>query len=116
MQIPHFLEGGLDLRDWHRATVNLSVAPLIYEIVEPRITFRSLKWHPAEPAEDFSFFNCAIEGREALIYFPHPDTKPEHEQPDDVLEIWAKELIPGISYGDTVSLSVPEKQMRLLAS
>lgn len=115
MQIPHFQKAGLDLSDWHRATLNVSISPLRYEIVRPRVTFRSLRWHPTEPAEDFSFFDCTLNGREALIYYPHPETKPEHEQPDDVLELWVREFVPGLSYGDRVELTVSEEQMRFLA-
>lgn len=114
MQIPYFLDGGLDLRDWYRATVNVSIAPLRYEIVRPRVTFRSLKWHPSEPEEDFSFFDCTLNGSKALIYYPHPETKPEHEQPDDVLEIWARNFVSGISCGDSVQITVPRSQIRLL--
>jgi hypothetical protein len=51
-----------------------------------------LKWHPTEPAEDFSFFDIRAAGPvgepvAGLIYYPHPDTKPVHFQQPDVLEL-----------------------------
>ncbi|RBP44232.1 hypothetical protein DES53_10451 [Roseimicrobium gellanilyticum] len=115
MQLPFFETLGLDLSGYHLATLNLSIAPARYEVVKPRLTFRSVKWHPTEPAEDFSFFDCNLhlsgcEPVPALIYYPHPETKPEHFQPDDLLEVLAP-FIKGISYGMRLVLEVPEEQM-----
>lgn len=117
MQLPAFAALGLDLSGYHLATLNLSIAPARYEVVAPRFTFRDVKWHPTEPAEDFSFFDCRLlfPGREAvsaLIYYPHPETKPAHFQPDDLLEVLAP-FIEGISYGMQVTLEVPAEQMRV---
>ena len=55
-------------------------------------TFRDVKWHPTEPAEDFSFFDVRLirSGAPALaglINYPHPETKPMHFQQPDVLEL-----------------------------
>ena len=58
MQIPFFLEFGLDLSHYHTGTLNLSIAPHRFEIISPTHTFRLVKWHPTEPAEDFSFVAC----------------------------------------------------------
>lgn len=115
MQLPSFAALGLDLSVYHLATLNLSIAPAHYKVGKPRLTFRNVKWHPTEPAEDFSFFDCRIllPGREpvsALIYHPHPETKPEHFQPDDLLEVLAP-FIEGVSYGMQLVLEVPEEQM-----
>jgi hypothetical protein len=117
MQLPFFSALGLDLSAYHLATLNLSIAPVRYQVVAPRLTFRKVKWHPTELAEDFSFFDCKLHmpSREpvpALIYYPHPDTKPEHFQPDELLEVLAP-FIEGISYGMRLMLEVPEEQMRV---
>ena len=120
MQAPFFRERGLDLSGWHHSTLNLSIAPARFEILEARHTFRNLSWHPTEPAEDFSFFDCRVRrvgGDDfpwiaGLIYFPHPDTKPEHHQPPDVLEAIAREFINGLDYGDRLELAVDPEQMR----
>jgi hypothetical protein len=115
MQAPHFLARGLDLSGFHTGTLNVSIAPLRYRVVQPRHTFHAVQWHPVEPAEDFSFFEVNVllpngAPLPGLIYFPHPDTKPEHFQQPDVLEL----LLPwtaGLAYGMKVSLQVPRDQM-----
>jgi hypothetical protein len=115
MQMPHFLALGLDLSLYHIGTVNVSIAPLSYQIAQPRLTFRSVKWHPTEPAEDFSFCDCRLLRGNApsvagLIYYPHPETKPEHFQQPDVLELLLP-FIAGLDYGADIQLEIPKAQM-----
>lgn len=114
MQAPFFKAGGLDLTRFHPGTVNVSIAPLRYQVLEPRLTFRQVQWHPTEPAEDFSFFDCRIHFNgviyTGLIYYPHPETKPEHFQAPDVLEILAP-TIDGLIYGDYIKVDVDPLQM-----
>jgi hypothetical protein len=115
MQLPFFRELGLDLSRYHLGTLNVSIAPLSYRVMQSKITFRKVKWHPEDPAEDFSFFDVVVHRDDAapvsgLIYFPHPDTKPEHFQSPDVLEL----LLPwteGLGYGTKIKLDVPAAQM-----
>ena len=110
MQIPHFAERGLDLSDWFPATLNLSLSPRGFELREANFTFREVDWHPTEPAEDFSFFACEVRSPETddwfagWGYYPHPETKPEHFQPDDLLEVMVERKLPGLAYGDPVEL------------
>lgn len=115
MQRPHFAALGLDLSGIHPGTLNVSIAPRKFHVKAPRHVFRGVKWHPVEPAEDFSFFDVTLhtEDRPGLagwIYLPHPDTKPEHFQDPDVLEL----LLPwteGLRYGSEIMLEVPFDQM-----
>ncbi len=115
MQLPFFKELGLDLSVFHLGTLNVSIAPLNYRVVKPRRTFHALKWHPTEQAEDFSFFDVTVhrDGTSPVsgfIYHPHPDTKPEHFQKPDVLEL----LLPwreGLGYGTKILLEAPAEQM-----
>jgi hypothetical protein len=117
MQLPFFEELGLDLSTFYPGTLNVSIAPLSYRVVQARHTFRALKWHPEDPAEDFSFFDVTVHRDGAalvrgLIYHPHPDTKPVHFQKPDVLEL----LLPwteGLSYGTKIRLEVPDEQMMI---
>lgn len=117
MQAPHFRALGLDLSVFHPGTLNASIAPARYEVVQPKFTFRRVQWHPVEPAEDFSFFDVRLSRShgawfDGLIYYPHPETKPEHFQSPDVLEL----LMPPINdlhYGDEVRLEIPAGQMRI---
>jgi hypothetical protein len=118
MQTPFFQALGLDLTAYYRGTINVSLAPLKYRVVKARYTFRAVKWHPAAPPEDFSFFDVRLlrDGAEpgaGLIYFPHPETKPEHFQRDDVLELLLP-FVEGIGYGAPLKLAVPTGQMMVL--
>jgi len=117
MQTPHFKAMGLDLESYFPGTVNVSIAPRSYRVLQPRVTFRAVKWHPIAPAEDFSFFDVRLlrEGQpdvDGLIYFPHPETKPEHLQQPDILEL----LLPytdGLMVAAALRLAVPREQMHV---
>jgi hypothetical protein len=118
MQRPYFAALGLDLAAMHAGTLNISIAPARYELRQPRWTFPLVKWHPTEPAETFSFVQARMETadrREAAgwIYHPHPETKPEHFQSTDVLEVLMP-FVEGLDYGTPVTLWVPEDQMGTL--
>lgn len=120
MQQPHFLALGLDIGLFYRGTLNVSIAPSRYRVIKPRLTFRDVKWHPVEPKEDFSFFDVRLLGpnRDAvvgLIYYPHPETKPEHFQAPDVLEILLP-FVDGLKYGMELTLEIPAEQMVIEAS
>ncbi len=115
MQTPFFHTLGLDLSRYHMGTLNVSIAPLSYRVVTPRLTFRSVKWHPTEPPEDFSFFDVRLLREnlppiEGLIYFPHPETKPTHFQNPDVLELLLP-FVEGLGYGTVIQLEVPSAQL-----
>ena len=45
----------------------------------------------------------------AWIYWPHPETKPEHFQPGGVAEVIAPP-VPGLAYGDRVALETDPGQ------
>src|SRR5512133_441040 len=115
MQTPHFQARGFDISNLYPGTLNVSIAPLRYWVVKARHTFPNVKWHPAAPAEDFSFFDVRIV-RPGLapvagfIYYPHPDTKPEHFQQPDVLELLLP-FVEGLRYGMTLTLEIPREQM-----
>ena len=120
MQIPHFLALGLDIGQFHTGTLNVSVAPWQYRVVKPRFNFNQVKWHPTEPAETFSFFDVLVSHSNqpavaGFIYFPHPETKPEHFQKPDVLELLLP-FVEGLKYGMALQLQIPTAQMRMEAA
>ncbi len=117
MQTPHFLALGLDIRCFFTGTVNVSIAPLRYRILRPRLTLLQVKWHPVEPAEDFSFFDCLLQLPGAppvagLVYYPHPETKLEHFQNPDVLELLLP-FVDGLRYNLGVTIRIPADQMHI---
>lgn len=115
MQLPHFQQRGLDLRHLYPGTVNVSIAPLQFRVRQPRYTFPQVQWHPTAPAETFSFFDVGVRGPggrvvAGFIYYPHPETKPEHFQQPDVLEL----LLPfmdAITYGADLILEISPAQI-----
>ena len=115
MQAPFFRALGFDLAVYHGGTLNVSIAPRAYRVVKAPTTFRHVKWHPIEPAEDFSFFDVRVIRPDGppfagKIYYPHPDTKPEHFQQPEVLELLLP-YIEGISTGMEMTLEIPAEQM-----
>jgi hypothetical protein len=115
MQTPFFRALGFDLGRYHGGTLNVSIAPRHYRVVAPRLTYRAVKWHPTEPAEDFSFFDVRLlrdnlHPVEGLIYFPHPETKPTHFQAPDVLELLLP-FVEGLAYGTEIQIEVPSMQI-----
>jgi hypothetical protein len=117
MQAPFFRKLGVDLAAFHPGTVNVSIAPHRYRPGRARHTFRDVKWHPTEPAEDFSFFDlrlirAGLSPLAGFIYYPHPDTKPTHFQQLDVLELLLP-FVEGMHYGMELTLETPADQLSI---
>lgn len=115
MQAPFFRALGLDLDAFHRGTMNVSISPCRYRVLKAPTTFRQVKWHPTEPAEDFSFFDVQLQRANGVavagkIYYPHPETKPAHFQAPDVLELLFP-FVEGLCGGDEIQLRIPAEQM-----
>ena len=115
-QIPFFKERGLDLSLYFPGTINLDISPLGFIIQQPKLFLEKINWSPHIPPENFYFFDLKllIDGQEyeGLIYMPDPETKVEHEQRSTILELILPK-IPGLEYGDTVEIEVPEEQLRI---
>lgn len=124
-QLPIFRERGLDLTGLHPATLNVSLAPRRLAWEHPRVTFRDVKWRPDLPAETFSFSPCRVVteragteasrpegGHPGWLYRPHPETKPRHHQPDDVVEVISRRL-EGVGYGSRLVLEVDPAEVRI---
>jgi len=109
MQIPFFQELGLDLTPFFPGTLNITIAPQTFKIMQPEYTFKNLKWNPDFPPETFSFFPCKIVTQnstyQGLIYYPHPETKIGHFQDQSTLEVLAP-FISNLHYGDTIKLKL----------
>jgi hypothetical protein len=117
MQKPFFCEQGLNLDEYFPGTLNLSISPYKFAIKQAKYTFKNIKWSPDDPAEDFSFFDCQIiidadRIISGLIYYPHPETKPEHFQPPDLLEIMTTH-IDDLKYGDELTIEIDSQQINI---
>lgn len=113
MQAPLFKRQGLDLTAYFggvffKGTLNVSIEPLIWEIVKPEYVMHDIQWTDLQPAEDFFLSPAALAYRgqsyRAMLYVPDPATKPAHFNPPHIVDVLAAP-IPGIGYGSEVELS-----------
>ncbi|MBE9044739.1 hypothetical protein IQ255_10020 [Pleurocapsales cyanobacterium LEGE 10410] len=116
MQLPFFQQLGLDLSGFFLGTLNISIAPHVFRVIQPKYTFKRVKWHPNYAPETFSFSPCKIMHRkiiyEGWIYYPHPETKIGHFQDDSILEAIAPK-IPHLDYGDRLILGINPQEIEL---
>jgi len=116
MQAPFFADRGLDLSGLHLATLNVSIAPLHFRMGVPEFRFPRIAWTELHPAEDFSFSRCVLEfdgvRHDALVYYPHPETKARHFVDDQTIEIIAP-YIERIQAGDVVLLAVRSSEVEV---
>jgi hypothetical protein len=108
-QFPLFKERGLDLQRFYPGTLNVSIAPYVFEMVAPAITFYQVTWTDLHPPEDFSFSACTVRFKRGnyagYVYYPHPETKKRHFESASILEIISV-YIPGIQYGDRLDVEL----------
>lgn len=136
IQSPYFKELGLDISMYYPATLNLDLSPKSLNISHPKLTFENVNWHPQVPSETFSFTPCVLQimadknrhinqstnlnnktsvskSYRALIYYPHQETKFEHHQAPNVIEVLAP-FIENIKYGSEIRLFVEKKYLSLI--
>lgn len=115
-QIPCFKALGLDLSPFFAGTLNISIAPLKFELTAPEMTFPLVEWTDLHPPETFSFSRCMVwRGAAAYpgwIYFPHPETKKAHFQNPSLLEVITFP-IPGIQYGHLLTVGINPGEIRI---
>ena len=116
-QKPFFKVGGLDLDRFFLGTLNISIAPLKFEMVSPAYTFRQIAWTDMHPPEDFSFSLCAVRYKrkeyKGWVYYPHPETKIRHFQSRSIIEVITK-YIPHIAYEEKVKLLLNSKEISFI--
>ncbi len=117
LQIPHFEARGLDLSSCFPGTINLDIAPLRFAVDRPDYRFDAVDWSPHIAPETFSFCACRIthagETVAGWIYYPHPETKPEHFQDPSTVELLCPKL-KGLHYGDQVTVQIAAGRIRLM--
>lgn len=117
-QKPYFKALGLDLSEFFNGTLNISIAPLTFEMTAPEFTFPLVEWTDLHPPETFSFSRCKVffEGIEypGWVYYPHPETKKNHFQNPSLVEVIAIE-IPKIQYGDSLDVELNLNEIKVQA-
>ena len=68
MQLPFFRKLGLNLYGLYPATLNISIFPEKFALINPEYTFRDVKWSENHPAEDFSFSRCELIYKNKIYY------------------------------------------------
>jgi len=115
-QKPHFKERGLDLLPYFNGTLNISIAPLEFEMTKPEFTFPFIEWTDLHPPETFSFSRCKVwfEGKsyEGWVYYPHPQTKKTHFQNSSLIEVITYE-IANIKYGNAIEIEVNPQEITI---
>ena len=105
---------GLNLDDCFNATLNLSIYPYSFAILNPDYTFENVQWLENIHPETFSFVKCKIEYmsmyHNAWIYYPHPETKVDHNHSSSVIEV-ITEFIKDIAYNDNVIIHIPTNKI-----
>lgn len=114
LQTPHFKKLGLDLSGFFPGTLNISIAPKSFEILQPDYQFEQVEWIDGFPPETFSFCKCIVRFNDIVsrgyVYYPHPETKTQHFHNESLIEVICEE-VPGIGYGDKVSLECAVEQI-----
>jgi hypothetical protein len=108
-QKPHFKDRGLDLSPYFNGTLNISIAPLEFEMTKPEFTFPLVEWTDLHPPETFSFSRCRVwfkgKSYEGWVYYPHPETKKTHFQNPSLVEVITYE-VANLKYGDMLEIEV----------
>lgn len=107
LQKPFFEKLGLDLSKMFDGTLNIQLNAEGFSIVKPHWQFEQLQWIDGCNAETFSFVAVELEYANvrypAWVYYPHPETKTQHFQAKNLIEILAPK-INGIQYCDEIAL------------
>jgi len=115
-QKPYFKALGLDLSPYFNGTLNISIAPLEFEMTKPEFTFPLVEWTDLHPPETFSFSRCKVKfkGKEyaGWVYYPHPETKKTHFQNPSLIEVITDE-VANIKYGDTLEIEVDPREITI---
>lgn len=113
---PFFKALGLDLTGYFPGTLNISVAPAQFRMLNPAYCFEKVAWIAGFNAETFSFAECTVwfsgKAYQGFVYYPHPETKTQHFHDASLLEVICQP-IKGVHYGNKVRLEYLPEQISL---
>ncbi len=116
MQMPFFQQGGVDLTNCFLGTLNLSIAPSIFDLYAPEYRFQNVNWTNVIPPENFSLTPCQIvvgaKTYDCWVYYHEPETKVVHFQSASMIEVIAP-YIDGIESGSQVQFCYLSTQMKI---
>jgi hypothetical protein len=118
LQYPHFLALGLDLGHCYPGTINVSIAPLSYRIVQPTFALRDVHWFAERQPEHFAFCRCRLLAEagatDGYIYHPDPATKTRHYDNPSHLQLLLP-FLPGLALGSLVRVLASSLEIEILA-
>ncbi|MEW6982948.1 hypothetical protein AAD001_09890 [Colwelliaceae bacterium 6471] len=111
LQTPYFKSLGLDLTDYFSGTINAQFDCQQIELMKYSHVFENLNWLKGLPSETFYFAPVKIEYKKklyrAFVYQPDKQTKIDHFQENNVLELIAEQL-PGLNYNEQLELIIEQ--------
>jgi len=124
VQLPLLQAGVPELADWlggapFAGTINVALAGVAVTSGVPDATVADLRWTEHFAPETFFLSRAAMVHagveRRAWLYIPDPATKPpDHPPLAGVVELLARR-VPGLAYGDPVTLRFAARTLRVTA-
>lgn len=113
LQKPFFEEAGvIGVSEMYSGTINVDISPNTFEILKPDYEI-TCEWFEGL-TETFwlvgAFINYDDKEYKGYIYYPCPSEVKSHD--DDVVELLTTK-IPGVNYGDAISVKVSGDKIRL---
>ncbi|WP_334190682.1 hypothetical protein [Noviherbaspirillum sp.] len=110
LQQPFFLQHGIDFSPYFPGTLNVDLAPCKPVPHEPLFDGVIRWFEEIEERFVISPARLRVNGCEhaGLWYYPHPETKPAHHQPDSVVELLMPRiagLAPGVAVEVQLAIS-----------
>lgn len=117
LQTPLLAAAGIDLSPYYPGTLNLAFSDTRWQLSDPDAHIEQLLWSDRHPPETFSFWRVGLRWQgctqviSGLIYWPHPETKRQHHQRPDRLEVLAPWL-EGVAHHADLELGVDPLRCR----
>ena len=115
-QKPYFKRLGLNLDRMYNGTLNISIHPYEFEMLNPEYKFKKVKWTELTNAENFSLSRCKLKFRDkeynGWVYYPDPATKRDHFQSASTVEVLAP-YISGIKYRNVVEILINPDEIKI---